>query len=200
MNKICLFQLFVFIYMGSPRAAIVHLNFWAGATFPVPVCTVPCSMDGLAGAKRLTRSDFMLYIGWIYFYWRGRGACPCKVTCAFVGSETIKKLHDIFHIISQIIRFYEYRCESRMDFLNYNEKIIWNGENQYQIYIFCKCKSNSVYSNQNLLFVCQQNFLLHPSKISNRVTRKKNRFLKTQNKICRNCRKAIKAFFIFLFS
>ena len=27
------------------RAAVVHLNFPAGSTFPVPVCTVPSSMD-----------------------------------------------------------------------------------------------------------------------------------------------------------
>ena len=27
------------------RAAIVHLNFRAGSTFPVTVCTVPSSMD-----------------------------------------------------------------------------------------------------------------------------------------------------------
>ena len=26
-------------------AAVVHLNFRAGSTFPVPVCTVPSSMD-----------------------------------------------------------------------------------------------------------------------------------------------------------
>ena len=28
-----------------PRAAVVHLNFRAGSTFPVPVCTVPSCMD-----------------------------------------------------------------------------------------------------------------------------------------------------------
>ena len=27
------------------RAAVVHLNFQAGSTFPAPVCTVPSSMD-----------------------------------------------------------------------------------------------------------------------------------------------------------
>ncbi len=27
------------------RAAVVHLDFRAGSSFPVPVCTVPCSMD-----------------------------------------------------------------------------------------------------------------------------------------------------------
>ena len=44
------------------RAAVVHLNFRAGSTFPVPVCTVPSSMGTeLAGATRLTRSDFMLH-------------------------------------------------------------------------------------------------------------------------------------------
>ena len=30
--------------MGS-RAAVVHLHFRAGSTFPIPVCTVPSSMD-----------------------------------------------------------------------------------------------------------------------------------------------------------
>ena len=29
----------------TTRAAVVHLNFRAGSTFPVPVCTVPSSMD-----------------------------------------------------------------------------------------------------------------------------------------------------------
>ena len=45
---------------------IVHFNFRAGSTFPVPVCTVPHGHwvnKGLAGAIRLTRSDFMLHIG-----------------------------------------------------------------------------------------------------------------------------------------
>ena len=50
------------------RAAVVHLNFRAGSTFPVPVCTVSPghrvnkanSQYGLASATRLTRSDFKL--------------------------------------------------------------------------------------------------------------------------------------------
>ena len=46
-----------------------HLNFRAGSTFPVPV--VLALWTGLAGKTRLTRSDFMLHIGWIYFYQRG---------------------------------------------------------------------------------------------------------------------------------
>ena len=32
-------------YCYNARAAVVHLNFRAGSTFPVPVCTVPSSMD-----------------------------------------------------------------------------------------------------------------------------------------------------------
>ena len=43
------------------RAAVVHLNFRAGSTFPVPVCTIPSSSLGLGGATRLTWSDFMLH-------------------------------------------------------------------------------------------------------------------------------------------
>ena len=31
--------------MQRPRAAVVHLNFRAGSTFLVPVCTVPSSME-----------------------------------------------------------------------------------------------------------------------------------------------------------
>jgi len=34
-----------FTSTSQTRAAVVHLNFWAGSTFPVPVCTVPSSMD-----------------------------------------------------------------------------------------------------------------------------------------------------------
>ena len=51
------------------RVAVVHLNFRAGSTFPVPVHTVSPGhwvnkagrhSIGLAGATRLTRSDFRL--------------------------------------------------------------------------------------------------------------------------------------------
>ena len=56
---------------------LTHLNFRAGSTLPIPVCTVPSSWTGLAGATRLTGSDFMLHIRWIYFYLRGGGAYKC---------------------------------------------------------------------------------------------------------------------------
>ena len=35
------------------RAAVVHLNFRAGSTFPVPVCTVPSSMDWTSGCNKV---------------------------------------------------------------------------------------------------------------------------------------------------
>ena len=34
-----------YIDVYKSRAAVVHLNFRAGSTFPVPVCTVPYYMD-----------------------------------------------------------------------------------------------------------------------------------------------------------
>ena len=34
-----------FVLAITPRAAVVHLNFRVGSTFPVPVCTVPSSME-----------------------------------------------------------------------------------------------------------------------------------------------------------
>ena len=57
--------------MGYPsRAAEVHLNYQAGSTFPVLVCTEPpgrgqqswfsTRSTGQAGATRLTRSDFKI--------------------------------------------------------------------------------------------------------------------------------------------
>ena len=57
----------------------------AGSTFPVPACTVSPGLwvnkadksIGLAGATRL-QTDLMFYIGWIYFYQRGRGACDTQ--------------------------------------------------------------------------------------------------------------------------
>ena len=52
----------IFDDMGA-RPALVHLNFRAGSTFPVPVCPLPSLWAGLAGARRLTRSEFMLHIG-----------------------------------------------------------------------------------------------------------------------------------------
>ena len=38
-------KIFYLNWIIRPRAAVVHLNFRAGSTFPVPVCTVPSSMD-----------------------------------------------------------------------------------------------------------------------------------------------------------
>ena len=51
------------VYMYRSRAAVVHLNFRAGSTFPVPVCTVPSSMDNTSRCNKVTQSDFMLHIG-----------------------------------------------------------------------------------------------------------------------------------------
>ena len=34
-----------YVIKEAVRAAVVHLNFRAGSTFPVPVCTVRSSMD-----------------------------------------------------------------------------------------------------------------------------------------------------------
>ena len=39
-------------YSLFSRAAVIHLNFRAGSTFPVPVCTVPSSMDRTSRCNR----------------------------------------------------------------------------------------------------------------------------------------------------
>ena len=81
-SELCLQSLFInvldkmkdmialaYVIKEAVRAAVVHLNFRGGSAFPVPVCTVPSPLDtSLAGATRLTRSDFKLQIGRIYFY------------------------------------------------------------------------------------------------------------------------------------
>ena len=49
--------------LEEPRTSVVHFNFRAGSTFPVPVCTVSPGLwvdKALAGATRLTWSDFRL--------------------------------------------------------------------------------------------------------------------------------------------
>ena len=43
-NFHCLFP-YIHDSMRNPGAAVVHLNFRAGSTFPVQACTVPSSMD-----------------------------------------------------------------------------------------------------------------------------------------------------------
>ena len=48
---------------ASTRAAVVHLNFGAGSTFPFPVFTVPSSMDRTSRCNKVDASDFMLHIG-----------------------------------------------------------------------------------------------------------------------------------------
>ena len=66
----------------SSRAAVVHLNFRAGSTFPVPVRTVSTghwvniadTQEDLAGATRLTRSDMRLNL----LLLKGQGCVSCK--------------------------------------------------------------------------------------------------------------------------
>ena len=62
--------------MLTPRAAVVHLNFRAGSTFPVPVCTVPSSMDRTSRCNKVdvvrlyasNRLNFLLLKGQICLY------------------------------------------------------------------------------------------------------------------------------------
>ena len=51
------------------RAAVVHFNFRAGSTFPVPVCTVP---HGLWVNKADTQQDYPVQQG-------GRGQTLCFI-------------------------------------------------------------------------------------------------------------------------
>ena len=44
------------------RAAVVHLNFRTGSTFPVPVCTVPNSMDR---TSRCDKVDAVRLYAWL---------------------------------------------------------------------------------------------------------------------------------------
>ena len=46
---------FILQHVNVTGPALVHWNFRAGSTFPIPVCT---QSPGPAGATRLTRSDF----------------------------------------------------------------------------------------------------------------------------------------------
>ena len=78
-----------------------NLNKWRGSTgtgscstfeFPSRVNLSRPSLyctwlyeKGLAGATRLTRSDFMLHAGWIYFYQRGRFAWTQTKIYLFCG-------------------------------------------------------------------------------------------------------------------
>ena len=60
---------------------VLHLALWAG----------------LACATKLTRSDIMLNIGWIHFYYRGRGTCV-------VGSILLE-LNNFFNIFKLEVLF-----------------------------------------------------------------------------------------------
>ena len=53
------------------RAAVVHLNFRAGSTFPILVCTLPTSMDRSSRCNKVdaVRLSYMLNL-----HLRGRGA------------------------------------------------------------------------------------------------------------------------------
>ena len=81
------FKMFFCGHTGIPLKfkAVIHLNLRAGSTFPVPVCTVSPGLwvnisrhsIGLADATRLTRLDFMLYIGADLLLPKGQ-RCVCR--------------------------------------------------------------------------------------------------------------------------
>ena len=75
--QVLLSYLQVHLDLQNSRAA-VHLNFWAGSTFRSQFVLYLALWTGIPGATRLTHSNFMLYIGWIYFYQRGRFACSVQ--------------------------------------------------------------------------------------------------------------------------
>ena len=80
---------------GQP---IVHFNFRAGSTFPVPVCTVPHlhwvnKSTGLAGATRLTRSDFMLHIGADLLLLKGQ-------RCVIINTIAMMIFYNLFYLYS----------------------------------------------------------------------------------------------------
>ena len=65
-------------FLETAWAAGVHLNFRAGSTFPVPVCTVPSSMDRTSRCKvdavrlyALYRLNLLLLKGQNFFYLPG---------------------------------------------------------------------------------------------------------------------------------
>ena len=51
-----------YIYITGSR---IHLNFRAGSTFPVPVCTVHSSMDRTTRFNKVV-DTVRLYLGWMY--------------------------------------------------------------------------------------------------------------------------------------
>ena len=70
------------------RAAGVHLNFRAGSTFPVPVCTLPPGRGQNSWSSSVYKTSWCnkvdavrLYtsIGWIYFYYSDRSACRALI-------------------------------------------------------------------------------------------------------------------------
>ena len=63
---------FILLFIICTRAAVVHLIFRAGSTFPVPICTVSPKQTLNRTSKQGWRGQTL---GWIYFYWRVRGPC-----------------------------------------------------------------------------------------------------------------------------
>ena len=77
------------------RASIVHLNFRAGSIFLLPACTVsPGHSIGLAGATRLTRSDFRLNLLLQMGYYLLIIQLKNKISAVFIISR-FRKLHFI---------------------------------------------------------------------------------------------------------
>ena len=117
-------------------AFVVHMNFRAGSPFRSQFVLYLALWTGLAGATRLTRSDFMLHIGWIYFYQRGRFAWYWRVTWNYANNPF--KPYFFTTLTCPQISLYR---ESRTTILNKNYfsfsvKLIYE-----QVYIFIQYKN-----------------------------------------------------------
>ena len=73
-SQCVLFGYRIAVNAHGSRAAVVHLNFWAGSTFSVPVCTVPGSIDKVDAVRRyaLNRLNLLLLKGQrsVWMYWK----------------------------------------------------------------------------------------------------------------------------------
>ena len=143
-----------FFKRERPRAAVVLLNFRAGSTFPVPVCTEsPGHSLGLAGATRLTRSDFRLNL----LLLKGQGACDGNAF-QIITQTTVKRVPlQIGHFILEIGINLNHvdRCDS---------KIIWFYKInlwylRFWLFLFLQC---CFFKPNRCIQTFKRNLLLNP--------------------------------------
>ena len=112
-----------------PRAAVVHLNFRAGSTFPFPVCTVLSSMD--------MTSRWPVQQGW-----RGQTLCFIQVEFTFTKGAEVRAWNYNYSPFNTVFKCQTWIFNDIVFFIRYDAIFKLETMNEDTFYLKKKCNIN----------------------------------------------------------